>query len=99
MESDRIEKTYRINGDTIQVMGSVFRDERGCYKLNMKYRKLDSNEEMRRAVTFDQLVGRRTNDHWKEDDPWMKTELVLNGPGKSKLKKKITRFLQSQFSR
>ena len=50
-----------------------------------------------RIEDFSDYTGPGKKAEIKSNGPWRKAELKLNGPGKSKLEKKIGKFLKSKY--
>ncbi|MAG47248.1 hypothetical protein CL617_01465 [archaeon] len=97
VENSIIEETYRIGKHNVQVKGHLFQDHKGCYKFDMSYREPKFKREGGKNMYTDVGLGERVQNYSEEGGSWSKTKLVLNGPGKSKLEKKILSFLRSKF--
>ena len=84
---------YRINGKLVQVMAQIYQNEYGAYRAKLEYRQVKINDEL------DMGIFRKTG-HLKRktaidlNNPWQTTEIVMNGPGKGKLEKKILDYLR-----
>jgi hypothetical protein len=87
--AENIEDVYKVNGHQIQVKAEVVENSSGAYFANVKYREhkpKNDGYDNYWMYDFDDKLG-----------PWKEAQIPLNGPGKSKLEKKIGKFLKPQF--
>lgn len=101
MEEDlpEIRKDYFLEDKHIQVLGKVHKNEKGWFVLHFKHRIPKYSGKVWEDLQSDKVFGTQTHDYEKEGGPWKEDEIPLNGPGRSKMKKKIKSYLYSHYFR